>query len=138
MDFHDRDSLSKEIGKRLSKARNDADLTQAQAADHLTRMGFRNNIGEAIGASLVANWEQGIRTPRDLRQLMALADLYRVSYAWLLCAPDAPQDQQERTLLAKYRGTDERGKRMIQGIADTQPVYSVGQEREDEKDGTTR
>jgi transcriptional regulator with XRE-family HTH domain len=134
MDFHDRDSLSKEIGRRLSKARNNAGFTQQDAAEQLTRRGFSNDKGEAIGYSLIANWEQGTRTARDLRMIMALAEFYRVSYAWILCAPDAPdapKDQQERVLLGKYRGTDERGRKAIQGVADAQPVYPLDREGSD-------
>jgi len=125
MKFSDRDSLSEEIGNRLSKARKDADMKQHEAAEELTKRGFRNDKGEAIGPSLIANWEQGKRSPRDLRMLMELANIYQVSYAWLVCDPGAPQDRQEITLIEKYRDTDERGKRAIQGIADAQPVYEI-------------
>ena len=100
-------------------------MKQHEAAEELTKRGFRNDKGEAIGPSLIANWEQGKRSPRDLRMLMELANIYQVSYAWLVCDPGAPQDRQEITLIEKYRDTDERGKRAIQGIADAQPVYEI-------------
>lgn len=134
MKYDDRESLGKEIGKRLSKARKEAKYKQREAAEELTRRGFRNEKGEAIGPSLIANWEQGKRSPRDLRMMMALADYYGVSYAWLLCAPGAPDNQDENVLLEKYRLTDERGRRAIQGVADAQPVYDV--DRTNKKTGS--
>lgn len=134
MDFSDRDSLSVEIGIRLKKAREGANFTQEKAAEELTKRGFLNANGEPIGLSVIANWEQGTRAPRDLRMVMALADIYRVSYGWLLCDPGAPENREEATLIQKFRNTDERGKRMIQGTADAQPVYEI--DRRVSNDGT--
>lgn len=125
MDHSDRDSLSVEIGNRLAKARVGAKMTQEQAAEELTKKGFRNSNGGAIGNTVIANWEQGKRSPRDLRMVMALADIYGVSYSWLLCDPGAPESREEITLIQKFRHTDERGKRAIQGIADAQPIYDI-------------
>lgn len=106
-------SLKEEIGRRIRDARNRKGWSQEELA---RETGW-------LKKSRIGNYEQGTRTPGP-EEARALANPLGVSAAWILCVDDdstLPAD--ERALLEKYRASDERGKRTIQGVAESQPTY---------------
>ena len=124
---YDKKQLKKDVGRRLREARMAVNprMTQADAARDLGRL-----LGEEIEPSRVGNYEQGSRLP-DLIVVRALARIYDVSPAWIYDLEDAAATPSEQMLLKKYRQTDERGKRAIQSIAESQPAdaYQAGSKK---------
>lgn len=122
-----REALSeyrRKIGQRLARARNEAKLTQAQAAAALSRMGHVNNEGGPLPPSRIGNYEQGQRLPDPLL-VKDLCEIYRVFPSAIYGFEEAPQTPDEAALTMKYRKTDDRGKRALQGVADAQPSYVI-------------
>lgn len=113
----DQHAHTRMTGARLRAARKAAGLTQEQAANHLA-----SHTGEPCPPSRIGNWEQGTRLIGPAA-LQILAKLYGASPSSIYGFDDAPSKPDELALLEKYRGTDDRGKRAIQGIADAQPTY---------------
>lgn len=116
---NDMNTYKREVGRRLKAARVSAGLNQGQAADALGR-----ELGRAIQDSRIGNYEQGSRLP-DPITLQILCDLYGASPSAILGFTDAASTPDESALLKKYRLTDDRGKRAIQGVADSQPTYEM-------------
>lgn len=110
----------RQIGARLAEARTGAGLTQGEATDALNRMGFRNKDGNPLEPSRLGNYEQGKRMPDHLL-VKALCKIYGAFPSKIYGFDEAPQEKDELALLSKYRQTDERGKRAVQSIADSQP-----------------
>lgn len=106
-----------ETGRRLKAARNAAGITQEEAAAFLAK-----ETGEACPPSRVGNWEQGTRLISPVA-LQILSRYYGASPSAIYGFSDAPRGSDEVNLLEKYRGTDDRGKRVIHGVADAQPSY---------------
>lgn len=105
-------SLKEEIGRRIRGARDRQGWSLEELAN---RTGW-------LKKSRISNYEQGTRTPGP-EEAMALGKALGVSAAWILCVDDEsgpPPD--ERALLEKYRASDERGKKTIQGVAESQPT----------------
>lgn len=120
-----RAALSKyrqEIGQRLARARDKAGFTQAQAAAALSRMGHLNREGGPLPPSRIGNYEQGQRLPDPL-MMQDLCELYGTFPSAIYGFDEAPQTPDEAALTQKYRRTDDRGKRALQGVADAQPEY---------------
>ena len=116
-------NYKKQTGIRMKAAREAAQLTQQQAVDHLSIL-----KGSAIPASRVGNYEQGKRLP-DPVTLLQLCALYGSSPSAIYGFTDVPQGSDENALMKKYRSTDDRGKRAIQGIADAQPSHDLKAEQ---------
>ena len=74
--------------------------------------------------SRICNYEQGTRLP-DITTIEQLAQALDVSPSYLLGFADAPSSREEAALLAIYRATDDRGKRAIFSIAESQPAYDA-------------
>lgn len=114
----------KEVGGRLKAARIDSKIgTQADVAAGLSRL-----MGETIEPSAIGNYEQGTRLP-DPITVQHLCSLYQVSPSAIYGFNDAPASKEEQTLLQKYRMTDDRGRRAIQSIAESQPAYLRPEEK---------
>jgi len=100
-----------ESGLRLKSARMTKGMKLQGLADLTTN----------LSKSRISNYEQGLRL-MDPDAAHQLAKVLGISAAWLLCVDDEPGlSPDELALLNKYRQTDERGKKNIQSIADTQP-----------------
>lgn len=110
----------KQVGLRLQRAREDAGFTsQQEAADALAR-----EIGlNTLPHSRIGNYEQGARLP-DPITMGKLCKIYGVSPAQIYALAEAPMNQEEVALLTKYRLTDDRGRRAIHGIAESQPAVT--------------
>lgn len=108
----------REVGRRLKAARLEAKAgTQAEVASKLSAA-----LGETIEPSAIGNYEQGTRLP-DPITMQSLCALYGASPSAVYGFNDAPQSRDEELLLQKYRMTDDRGRRAIQSIAESQPAY---------------
>lgn len=116
-DIEDIDQLKRAMGLRLQAARRTAGLTQEQAADLLGKA-----LDKDVHGSRIANYEQGTRLP-DPVVVTLLCRIYGASPAAVYGLAEGPISTDEAALLEKYRQTDERGRRQIQGVADAQPVY---------------
>src|SRR3546814_7408008 len=79
-------------------------------------------MGETIEPSAIGNYEQGTRLP-DPITIQHLCSLYQASPSAIYGFDDAPASKEEEALLHKYRMTDDRGRRAIQGVAESQPAY---------------
>lgn len=130
MDYEDRiQQLRRDLGARLKQIREDKKLSQAQVA---ARLG--DALGKPLPASRIGNYEQGTRLPNPI-DIMLLAMILETTESALYGFEDGISTD-ERALLGKYRQTDERGKKTIQGIADAQPPYLSGHDKEgDDGDG---
>lgn len=114
----------KAVGKRLKEARVASGIgSQADVAKKLTEL-----TGETVEPSRIGNYEQGSRLPDPL-MLKILCNLYGTWPSTIYGFAEAPASKDESVLLEKYRHTDDRGRRAIQGIADTQPGYEVDRSR---------
>lgn len=108
------------VGRRLKAAREASGVgTQAQAAKLLSEL-----VGEVIEPSRIGNYEQGLRLP-DPIILSHLCEIYRTWPSAIYEFPEAPTSEDEVELLNRYRSTDDRGRKAIHGVADSQPTYSV-------------
>jgi transcriptional regulator with XRE-family HTH domain len=132
MNYQDRArKLKVELGARLKGVRERKRLSQADVAQLLGEA-----LGKPLPASRIGNYEQGTRLPSPI-DVAILAALLGTTEGYLYGFED-DISQDERALLAKYRLTDERGKKTIQGIADAQPPYVSGGDTEVEKANGTR
>lgn len=118
----------KQIGKRLKQARVQAGMTQAVAAAALSERGYQNKDGGPLEPSRIGNYEQGTRMP-DPMLVNDLCAIYGAFSSWVFGFEEAPQSPAEAALTMKYRNTDDRGKKVIQSIADAQPGYNVSNEK---------
>lgn len=104
--------LSRKIGERLHAARNARGLTLAQLST------LTDGI---ILKSRISNFEQGVRRPSvEVATLLAEA-LGNVSPGHLLCLDlefDEELSPEENLLLARYRRTDERGRKTLLMLAE--------------------
>jgi transcriptional regulator with XRE-family HTH domain len=119
-------TLNKQIGQRLKSAR------QAQSFS-LSELAGRT---KTLSKSRISNYEQGIRR-MGIEEAQELSEaLDGVTPAYLLCLDDAsPLSSDEWQLIQRYRRTDERGRFLIQQVADTEARYEVS--ATDEPDEST-
>lgn len=90
--------------------------------------------GREVTAQAVANYEQGIRLPSPMT-VDALARIYgNVTASYILGLSDAPQSMRERSLLAKYRMADDRGKYAIDRIAEHESSEIAGDKQGNDQD----
>src|SRR6185312_3912783 len=109
-----------EVGRRLRESRIAAGVgSQAEAAIRLSTA-----LGTTVEPSRIGNYEQGTRLPDPLT-VRELAAIYGTSASALYGFAEAPSGRDEQALLAKYRQTDDRGKRAIQSIAESQSAHEV-------------
>jgi transcriptional regulator with XRE-family HTH domain len=119
-------TLNKQIGQRLKSAR------QAQSFS-LSELAGRT---KTLSKSRISNYEQGIRR-MGIEEAQELSEaLDGVTPAYLLCLDDAsPLSADEWQLIQRYRRTDERGRFLIQQVADAEARYEVS--ATDEPDEST-
>lgn len=124
MTVFDDTAYARDVGERLRAARTRVSpkITQGQAAEHLA-----NALGYTDGsspASRVSNYENGHRLP-DLITVRILCDLYGCTPSSILSDDATAHTAQEIKLLDMYRQTDERGRRQITRVAESQPMSST-------------
>lgn len=121
MDYEQRKlEYRREVGARLKAAREAAGMTQEEAAAKLGKA-----LQKDIPSSRIGNYEQGTRLP-DPIVIQILSDIYGTQAASAIAGfRDAPGSPEETALLEKYRQTDDRGRRAIHSVADTQSAYQV-------------
>lgn len=121
MDYDQRKlEYRREVGRRLKAARETSGLTQEEAADRLGKA-----LQKDIPPSRIGNYEQGTRLP-DPIVIQILSEIYGTAAASAIAGfADAPTGPDEQALLEKYRQTDDRGKRAIHSVAETQSAYIV-------------
>lgn len=119
----------RDVGMRMKQAREASGLSQADVA---RLMG--EHIGEQVPPSRIGNYEQGKRMPNHF-DMQIIATVCGVSVAVLYGFPDTALGEDERTLLHKYRQTDERGKRAIHSVAESQPEFLTSPDRMDKAIG---
>ncbi len=109
-------TLNKQIGQRLRSARLAHKYSLAELASR-TR---------TLSKSRISNYEQGIRR-MGIEEAQELSEaLEGVTPAYLLCLDDtSPLAEDEWQLIQRYRTTDERGREMIQQVAENQGKYFV-------------
>lgn len=112
-----------ELGLRLKNARLTANETQASAAEKLSQ-----RLGKLIEPSRIGNYEQGNRLPDPLT-VMHLCEIYGAMPSLIYGFPEAPATREEAALVMKYRQTDDRGRRAIQSLAESQPLYEIGERK---------
>ena len=108
------------IGRQIKKARHLAGLTQKELGDLLG----------GKGVSTISEWESGKRSP-DVELLPELGRVLKVSQAFLLDLTDDPHyiqkieteqivpfDQDDITLVMKYRAADEGTKSSVRKLLD--------------------
>lgn len=86
----------------------------------------------AYTTSRIANYEHGTRA-MDIQIIKQLAEILNVDPSWLACFEDTEPalSPAERALLDNFRASDERGRRTISRIAETErPNYITGEERD--------
>jgi len=115
------DHYKREVGARLRHARQKAGLTQAEAAALLSS---RQPADDPIPPSRIGNYEQGTRLPDPL-MMQSLCDIYSTWPSAIYGFSESPSNMEEATLIAKYRRTDDRGRKAIQSIAESQPEYKT-------------
>lgn len=113
----------REVGIRLKKAREAAGETQASAAIKLGKA-----TGSEIEPSRIGNYEQGKRLP-DPPVMRLLCEIYGTWPSTIYGFEEAPASKEEAVLLMKFRETDDRGRKAIQGIAESQPTYIAPDKR---------
>lgn len=104
-----------QFGERLRNARERAGETQSSAADKLSK-----RLGRPLDPSRIGNYEQGTRLPDPL-VVQELCGIYNAAPSAIYGFTEAPATPDEVVLISKYRQTDERGKKAIQSIANSQP-----------------
>lgn len=125
MTGNQKDSYTVAVGERLAAARRAAPdrITQAKAAERLAEL-----TGEELTAQAIANYEQGIRLPSP-PTVAALCKIYgTATTASVLGLEDGPQSMRELALLQKYRLADDRGKYVIDRLADVESPDVTGDE----------
>lgn len=119
----DMQTFKDELGLRLRSARLAANETQTTAAEKLSE-----RLGKVIEPSRIGNYEQGTRLPDPLT-VMHLCEIYGAMPSLIYGFPEAPATREEAALVMKYRQTDDRGRRAIQSLAESQPLYDVGERK---------
>lgn len=114
-----KEDFKRAVGERLRAARERWGGTQGEAAEALSA-----RLGVQIGESRIGNYEQGTRLP-DPQLLGVLCEIYEAQPAQIYGFQDAPSSREEVMLLNKYRLTDDRGRRAIQSVAESQPAYVI-------------
>jgi transcriptional regulator with XRE-family HTH domain len=109
-------TLNKQIGQRLRAARMAHKYSLSELASR-TR---------TLSKSRISNYEQGIRR-MGIEEAQELSEaLDGVTPAYLLCLDDtSPLSEDEWRLIQRYRRTDERGRELVQQVADNQGKYVV-------------
>jgi transcriptional regulator with XRE-family HTH domain len=107
-------TLNKQIGQRIKQAR----------MAHKYSLSVLAARTKTLSKSRISNYEQGIRR-MGIEEAQELAEaLEDVTPAYLLCVDDdSPLSQHEWQLIHRYRRTDERGRLLIQQIAESQGKY---------------
>ena len=104
--------LTSKIGLRLREARH---------AEKLSLGALSDRTGGALSRSRISNYEQGIRRLGLEEARMLARALGTVSATYLLCLDDEGfLSEQELELLRCFRGTDERGRETVLGVAESQ------------------
>ena len=115
-------SMKRESGRRLWQARIGAGFKTLEE--------FAAASGDRFSVSRLGNYEIGHRamSPEVAKEL---AVLVHQSAAWLLCLDDDVLKQDEKALLSNYRAADDRGKKTISRIAETEsPGYlTLGEDK---------
>lgn len=109
-------SMPKEntIGKRIRKARGKRTLATISK-------GTRN-----LSVSRISNYEHGTRKPGIEEAVQLAQALGNISAAEILGIDEESNlTPQERALLDNFRAADERGKKTIIGVAESQPAYML-------------
>ena len=114
------EQYKRDVGQRLQAARIAAGETQATAAAKLSER--LQPEQEPIPPSRIGNYEQGLRLPDPL-VMQTLCEIYGTWPSAIYGFAEAPTTTEEAVLIQKYRQTDDRGRRAIQGIAESQPTY---------------
>jgi transcriptional regulator with XRE-family HTH domain len=116
-------TLNKQIGQRLRAARLAHKYSLSELASR-TR---------TLSKSRISNYEQGIRR-MGIEEAQELSEaLEGITPAYLLCLDDtSPLSEDEWRLIQGYRRTDERGKELLQQVADNQGKYIVTQSTDSE------
>lgn len=128
MDEGNSDNYKREVGLRLRSARIAAGITtMREAADLLSQ-----RIGKDIETSRISNYENGHRLP-DPQILIVLCKIYDASASQIYGFEEAPRNKRERALLDVYRSTDDRGRRAIYSVAESQPAYLADVEAPDDE-----
>ena len=109
-------TLNKQIGQRLRSARLAHKYSLSELASR-TR---------TLSKSRISNYEQGIRR-MGIEEAQELSEaLEGVTPAYLLCLDDtSPLAEDEWQLIQRYRMTDERGRELIQHVAENEGKYVV-------------
>ena len=109
-------TLNKQIGQRLRAARLAHKYSLSELASR-TR---------TLSKSRISNYEQGIRR-MGIEEAQELSEaLDGITPAYLLCLDDtSPLSEDEWRLIQRYRRTDERGRDLLQQVADNQGKYHV-------------
>ena len=125
MDYQERkQAIKRALGARLKEFREAKRLSQAE----LARLMGQATASE-VPASRIGNYEQGTRLPSPI-DIAILAEILETSEAEIYGFASGVTGE-ERVLLHKYRLTDDRGRKTIQGIADAQPTYVTGTDGEE-------
>lgn len=111
------------FGARLRAARKNARLTQEELAGRLAAVGIVGKDGAPLSQPTIGSWERGLRYPENELTFAALASILGVFPSVLLGYPEAPRSEAEARILEQYRQADERGKRQIELIAETEAHY---------------
>lgn len=114
--------MKRESGRRLREARISAGLKTLEELAAAS--------GDRFSVSRLGNYEVGHRamSPEVAKELAALVNR---SAAWLLCLDDDVIKPDEKALLSNYRAADDRGKKTISRIAETEsPGYlTLGEDK---------
>jgi transcriptional regulator with XRE-family HTH domain len=104
-------TLNKQIGQRLKAARQAGRYSLSELASRT----------KTLSKSRISNYEQGIRR-MGIEEAQELSEALKgVTPAYLLCLDDAsPLSSDEWQLIQRYRKTDERGRALIQQVAETE------------------
>lgn len=115
-----------EIGRRIREVRRERGLTLEELAKKTRTLSF----------SRISNYEQGYRKASE-DAIRELSEALGADPAYFACYTDTPGSESnlsedEQKLLEKYRQTDERGRKQIHHVAESQPSYLTdGEERPD-------
>jgi len=108
-------TLNKKIGQRLRAERKKHELSLSELASRT----------KTLSISRIRNYEQGLRR-MGIEESQELAEaLEGAAPSYLLCLDDtSPLSSEEKTLVARYREIDERGKDTLLKIAESQGNYA--------------